>query len=250
MKSVQLLPRVHLLVDETALADDLLQSLDTIHIRQRLSEPARCEMRFHVQPRQSLSRFSPGAALQVGVQGSDIALFVGQITAIEHEYSADQNHYLRVRAEDALHTLQKQQQIQIFTDVTLSDIAMQLVSDSGLHVESHADSPAWPYLIQAEQTHFEFLNTLARRCGLYMTLRDNTLYLFTLEGDGNPVQLTWRENLLSLRATLSADTALSGVHATGWHPSLVEPYDTTIDAPRSGRTATAAVDSRRCQCRR
>lgn len=225
-------------VDGAVLPERAAARLEGVQVQQRLSMPAMCELTFSVpsDDREQEVPIWPGASLRLDFRGVTTPLFSGQVTAVEYAYQPSTGHELRVRAYDALHALRKRQSVRAHVQVTLEDLARELVADLGLTVEHDGPGPVWQRLIQHAQSDLELLTDLAARCGRYLVVRDGTLHLITLEGTGEVVPARLGESVLEARIELNADPACRSVTAMAWDPSRVETFRATADRARVVRS--------------
>jgi phage baseplate assembly protein gpV/phage protein D len=173
------------------------------------------------------------------VAEEEIPLFTGEVTAIEYVYEPARGQEMRVRGYDRLHRLRKRQSVHAHVDVALPALAREMTADLGLSVEGGEDAPLWPRVIQYRQSDLQVLVDLARRCGLYLTLRDDVLRLVTLEGEDEPVPLTLGETLLEARIEVNGDPGCRTVSAAGWDATQAKVHTGRAGSARTGRTAAA-----------
>ncbi len=243
MKPVVSLPEVVIEADGSPLAIEALQALSEVRVQQRLSLPTLCELVF-VDISGSLAsveRLIPGTALRVLVAGKQEPLFVGQVTAVEHRYAPDCGREMRVRGYDLLHQLRKRQSVRAHIQVTVRDLARELVRDLGMTVQASEPGPLWRQLIQHRHSDFELLQESAERCGLYLAVRENTLHLLTLCGTGESVPLVLGETLLEARIEINADTIYRSVATAGWNTSLMETHKGQASQTRRGRVVSTEL---------
>ena len=235
--------RVVVEADGAELAPEAAATLSGLRVQHRLSLPSQCELTFS-SIRGALdfaSDLQPGASLRVSVTGQDASLFDGQVTAIEYVYGADNEQTLRVRGYDLLHQLRKRQTVRAHVQVSVTDLAREMLSEIGVGVVASASPPSWPHLIQHRQSDFDFLSSLAERCGLYMTMREGELHLITLEGTGDSVSLRLGENLIEARVEVNGDQAADEVSTTGWDVAKVERHSGSAGSAQSGRDVLQEV---------
>lgn len=235
-------PQVVVEVDGVALWEDELQGLVQVRVQQRLSVPTLCELYFHaaVGSLQAVETVLPGVALRVQLVNRTTPLFVGRVTAVEYSYGPAGQQEICLRGYDALHTLRQRQNVQVHLDVTVVDLARRL-ADSDISVQATEEGPRWPMLFQHRQNNLELLAETAAYSGLYLTIREQTLLLLTLAGEGESEQLTWGESLLEARFELNADAVANTVTATGWSPLGVATSHGRADQARSGRRPRATA---------
>jgi phage baseplate assembly protein V len=241
--AIRAVPTVVIEADGVAVAPEDLRSLADVRVRQGLSLPALCELTFRDPPGPltAATRLAPGTSLRVGVPARPEALFVGQVTAVERVYAPDRGRELRVRAYDLLHRLRKQQAVRVYQQVTAADLAGELVANLGLKIQAAEAGPRWQTLIQYRQTDLDFLQEIAERGGLYLTVWDDVLHLTTLEGIGADVPLALGESLLEARVEANGDPACRAVTAEGWDPLLADGHAGRAGSPRVGRSVATEV---------
>ncbi len=240
------LPELTVEVDGAPLAAEQLAGLATVRVHQQLSLPTLCELVFSQPPGplEAAARLTPGVLLRLRVTEQSAPLFVGQVTALQQVYHPGAARSVRVRAYDALHALRKRQSVRTHVRLTPHALAQELVGDLGLGVDSADSGPSFPYLIQHSQTDFDFLSEHLERAGLYFSLRDDTLHLFSLAGLDDTISLQLGLSLLEARAEVNADRVTESVTAQGWNPLLMEAFESTIRQGRSGRQVSASVAAR------
>lgn len=240
---LQTVPRLVVEIDGQPLSIEEARTLWAVRVQQRLSLPTVCELIF-IEPTNALSSaevFSPGSKMRIAVPGHDELLFSGEVTAIEHIYEPANGRELRVRGYDLLHRLRKRQPVRAHVEQTLADLVTELVSDLNLHVDAADAGPLRQRVVQFRQSDFEIISEVAERCGLYFTLRGNTLHILTLEGIGDEVTLNLGSTLLEARIEVNGDTACRTVSTTGWDPLRVEQHEGKAEQARSGRDINAQV---------
>jgi phage baseplate assembly protein V len=230
------LPSVTIELGGTPLPASELRSLGSIRVQQRLSLPTLCELIF-MDPRGALASngVAPGTSLRVSTAAQPEPLFTGEVTAIEYAHVAGAPREVRVRGYDMLHRLRKRQPVRAHVQVTLQDVARELVADLGLSVEAAAPGPLWRQLMQHGQSDLDFLAELADRCGMYLVLRDGALRLMTLEGEGEPLPLLLGESLLEATVEVNGDSACRVVSAAGWDPLRARHHSARTSQARQGR---------------
>lgn len=243
MSSVAKVPPVRVELDGRALPERAVRSLTVVRVRQRLSLPAQCDLRFvadeeDLPPAESLV---PGTELCISLGADPLPVFRGDITAVEFEYGPANERELRVRGYDPLHRLRKRQPVRSHVEVTLAELARDLVSDLGLSVEAIDTGPTWNRIAQFRQTDWEVLLEVAERCGAYFAVFDGILHILTLEGKGREVQLELGSSLLEASVEVNAERSCRGVSALAWDPHRAETRQGRVTRPRSGLDVAAMV---------
>ena len=240
---LQTLPRLVVEVDGVPLSTEEARTLWAVRVQQRLSLPTLCELTF-IEPTTAVIQtevMAAGSKLRVAVPGHDEALFVGEVTAIEHVYEPSNGREVRVRGYDVLHRLRKRQPVRAHVEQTLADLITELVADLNLNVDAQVTGPLRQRVVQFRQSDFELIAEVAERCGLYFTLRGDTLHVLTLEGIGDDVTLRLGGSLLEARIEVNGDTSCRSVSTTGWDPLRVEQHEGKAEQARSGRELSAEV---------
>ncbi len=243
-RQLQTLPRLIVELDGEALSIEEMRKLWTVRVQQKLSLPTLCEVTF-VEPTVLLSKtetVSPGSKLRINVPGSEEPLFIGQVTAIEHLYEPSHGREVRMRAYDILHQLRKRQPVRAHVQMTLVDLIKEIVADLNINVDAPTTGPLWQRLVQFRQSDFEMIAEVAQRCGLYFTLRNDTLHVLSLEGFGEEVTLKLGTSLLEARIEVNGDSACRSVTTTGWDPLRVEQHEGKAAEARNGRGIDAEVE--------
>jgi phage baseplate assembly protein V len=241
MSLVTSLPPIDIELDGESLAETAAATLEEVRIQQRLSQPSVCELTFVVSRDavRDLQNLSAGSNLRLNLSSDSACLFEGEITALEYSYEPAHGQTLRVRCYDKLHRLRKRQPVRVHVQVTVGDLARELVADLGLTVDAAEEGPLSQNLIQYRQSDLELLVDVSRRFGLYLTLRGDVLHLIGLEGTGDTIDLELGENLLEARLEINGEPACRAVLARGWDPSRVEPHESRADTARIGREVDA-----------
>lgn len=243
MTSTLAFPQAFVRLNGGSLVAEDAGALEKVRVQQRLSTPSLCELTL-VDPKGPLSSTAhriEGSSLIVEVQGHGDPLFAGDVTAAEYIYHPSQGLQLRIRGYDRLHRLRKRQPVRAHVQVTLKDLACELVADLGVSVEVEEPGPLWPRVIQHRQSDLGILLEVAERCGLYLTLWGDVLHLITLEGTGEARPLKLGHSLLEARLEVNGDPACRSVVASGWDPWRAERHEGRANTPRVGRQVAAEV---------
>lgn len=237
-------PAVTLWVDGTQLSRAEVRGLEAVRVQQRLSLPAQCELVF-ADPPGPLStpeRMEIGSAVRVDV-GEGPSLFRGQVTALEQVYGPAGQRQICVRGYDLLHRLRKRQPTRARVQFTVAELAAEMAEDLGLTVHADMPGPFRRWLVQHRRSDWELLADLAAEGGLYLVLRDGTLYLTTLAGiDEAEVPLVLGQTLLEARVEVNAESACRTVRCAGWDPSRIEAHTGQAARVRTGRMVTAEAE--------
>ena len=237
-------PKAILTLQGVQLPEAQLNGLQSIRVQQRLSQPTQCELVFQDPPgpMDVAAELQPGRALEITLQaetGLLGTLFKGEVTAAELAFGPDQVQTISVRAYDLLHRLRKRQPVRAHVETTIHDLAEEMVGDLSLSVRSEEKGPLRKRLIQHDRTDLDFLVEQAAKCGMYLSLREETLHLCTLRGVGAEQLLTVGESLLEARFELNGESACRMVDTLAWNPLRSEVHRESTDAARVGTEVRA-----------
>lgn len=234
------------LLDGVPLDGATAHRLRSVRVAARLDQPTQCEVVWSTGPGPGALDLGRGPAVPTGatldVRLADDPLFAGEVTCVEVEYAADGAALLRLRGYDPVHRLRKRQQLRVFESVTAADLARELCAEVGLSVDADADGPRLDRVLQHRHSDLDLLVEVAGRAGLHLAGDDDRLRLVTLDGYGEPVELTLGRTLHSLRLAANLDRAAGQSAALGWHPQRAEPISQSADTARTGRRIPLAPD--------
>ncbi|KAB0681335.1 phage baseplate assembly protein V [Aureimonas leprariae] len=219
-------------VDQAPLATDLARLVTAVLVRQELAAPALAEIDFLVADPALFRVFRIGAALSIAVGSAGTPIFEGEVTALSHLYGPGHALAFRIRAYDRLQRLRKSFRPRLLQDVSAVDLAASLAADLGLSARATTDPPRRPALVQHEQSDFDLLADLAAEAGLYPVLRDGTLLLVALDGEGAEIPLTFGRELIELVATVSNDRNQRGSVAASWNATAASAATKTVTLSR------------------
>ncbi|WP_395677984.1 phage baseplate assembly protein V [Inquilinus sp.] len=210
-------PVLRIALDGTPLPAASARCVATVLVRQVLSAPALTEVAFADPPAELIDSCGIGTTLTLSVDTRP--LFDGEITVVEQQRDAAHGWVLRLRAYDRLHRLRKRQRVRGWADASVADLAREAAADLGLACEGAAGAPCRSRLIQHDQSDFDLLADLAQDSGFYLSLDDGVLRLLTLAGEGEEIGLRLGRDLLSVRATASAEAMRRSARTDGWDPA-------------------------------
>ncbi|HEX5721062.1 MAG TPA: contractile injection system protein, VgrG/Pvc8 family [Thermoanaerobaculia bacterium] len=165
--------------------------------------------------------FSEGAEVEVlmGYAGDLAPVLVGEVTGLEPEFQADETPTVTIRGYDRGHRLLRGHKTRSFTQVKDSDIVAQVAQEAGLTPEAEDSQVTLDYVLQHNQTDFEFLSARARRIGFELWVEDKTLNFRPRPSDESEVlTLHLEENLLEFTPRLSTVGLADAVEVRSWSP--------------------------------
>ena len=164
-------------------------------------------------------QFEIGAKVEVrmGYSNKLETVLNGEITALEPAFAFDRLPSLTVRGYDRRHRLQRGRKTRTFVQQKDSDIFSQIVVEAGLKADIRDSKVKHDYVLQANQTDFEFLLERARRIQFEIVTADNQLMFRPVaNGEGEVLTMTLGRNLLEFYPRLTSLGQVSEVELRGW----------------------------------
>ncbi len=214
--------------------------------------------------------FEVGAEVKIEVRSDEIpnesrevraTLIVGEVTAIEPVFAAE-GVELRVRGYDRAHRLNRGKHTRTYGDANpqgggisekqiIETIVRETEGITGVKVEAGwLDRVKYSYVMQYNQSDWEFLWARARRLGYQLYVEDKTLYVRDAgahrgKAGERPAKLVWGENLRSFEPRLTAVRQVDQALVKGWNPAEKQPVEGVAQdagegtVPKIGLTASS-----------
>jgi uncharacterized protein len=195
------------------------------------------------------SLFEVGNAVEIRMgHGTHVdTLMVGEITGLEPEFEPDQVPTLVVRGHDLRHRLMRGQKTQTFAKMKDSAIASQIAQAVGLGADVKDTQVTLEYVLQHNQTDWEFLQSRAQRIGYEVAIAGNTLsFQPPRNTTGKVLTLTYGQALQSFYPRLSTMNQSSTVEVRGWDVKQKQPTVGKANAeelPLAGGDQTSGLKS-------
>ncbi len=220
--TVQHLPQFYIKVNGAAVSE-LYNDLGQVVVDDNLRLPDMFTLQIHDRQLNWVdgNTFQLGAEIEIGARGeanSEQRLLIGEVTALEPDYPVAGVPTLTVRGYDRAHRLHRGKKTRTFLQMTDSDIAAKIVQEAGLQSDISSTSEVYEYVIQNNQTDFEFLDERARRIGFDVHVDDRTLIFKEPEEQGTPIELEWGNQLRSFRPRLTTSSQVKEVIVKSWDP--------------------------------
>jgi phage protein D len=190
------------------------------------------------------SQLKIGAEVEVlaqKAQGNSVkplSLMKGQITSLEPEFTNHGYVTIVVRGYDKAHKLSRTKKTRSFLKMSDSQIASKVAQGAGLQASVDSTSVTYDYVLQYNQTDWEFLLGRARRIGYQLYVQENKLYFKKMATSGGTIDLKWGETLLSFCPRLSGMRHVAEVEVRGWDSSKQQ----AIVATAKSSAATSAAE--------
>jgi len=182
--------------------------------------------------------FKLGSSIKISIalenQTNRVQLMEGEITAIEPDLNSTERGTLTCRGYDRAHRLHRVRKTKTYQNVSDSDVATQLASGAGLQAKVTGTSTIYPYLIQANQTDWEFLLERALRIGYRLFVEGKELH-FEPPPASPPVDtsLKWGLELTRFQGRVSTIDQPTEVTVRGWDPKSKQAIVGQATSPSS-----------------
>jgi phage protein D len=157
--------------------------------------------------------------IQMGYAEEIKTVMVGEITGLEPEYTQNQLPILIVRGHDLRHHLLRGNHTKSFLKMKDSDIASDIARTRGITVKATDSKVKLEYILQQNQTDWDFLQERARRIGYEVAVENKILYFRPHQNNNAKVlTLTYGENLQEFLPRLSTLNQVQQLEVRGWIP--------------------------------
>ncbi len=144
-------------------------------------------------------------------------IIIGEITSTEPDYPYGQAPVLTVRGYDRAHRLHRGKKTRTFQQMTDSDIITKIAREYSLRPDVDPTTEVHEYILQNNQTDFEFVYERSRRLGFNFLVNDRSL-VFKKPGSrpSETVELEYGVNLRQFRPRMSTGSQFKEVVVKGW----------------------------------
>lgn len=147
---------------------------------------------------------------------STVVLIKGEITALEPSFETGTDIRFVIRGYDKAHRLHRGQKTRSFLKMSDSDIVKKVAGESGLMAQADSTSGKHDYVLQYNQTDWDFLRARARRIGYQLYMTEGKLLFKKGETKNTGPTLTWGDNLRRFEPRLSTFGQVKEVMSKGW----------------------------------
>ena len=227
-KAALLNPNIKILIDGSPIPNEALLDWVSGSVSEDIEVPSMFELRFLTWDfltekitwvDHDLFEIGNEVEIQVGYEDNLKTVMVGEITGLEPEFRQEDVPLLVIRGHDLRHRLLRGHQTQSFVKMKDSDIVSQIAKARGLSVKATDSKVKLEYVLQHNQTDWEFLQTRAQRIGYEVVVDRKILYFRPHQNAQSPtLTLTYLENLLEFLPRLSTLTQVTAVEVRGWMP--------------------------------
>jgi uncharacterized protein len=164
-------------------------------------------------------KLSEGTEVEVKVGFVDNlkSLIVGEVTALEPEFSANEAPTMKVFGYDRLHRFRRGRNTRTFVDMKDSEIAEKIGRELQLKVDTEDTQITHQYVLQSNQSDIDFLLERARRIRYEVVVKDKTLFFRKAANNKSKiVSIEFGLTLTSFYPRLSTMKQVSEVIVQGW----------------------------------
>jgi len=222
------IPKLDVKIDGSTISDALNDALMSIEVDNNLYLPDIATIRFVLDSMEEPLTGIPDTDLKDSMnQGSKLTIndgsdkiFDGEITSVGIEFSAvvpKGGLYAVLHASDRAHRLHRGRKTETFLQMSVSDIAKKVINDAQLSPSVDSTSGVLDYVIQANQTDWEFLWQLADRTGYELYVEESKVcFKKPRQTAGAPIDLNWGEELIQFRSRRSTAHQIPKVTVRAW----------------------------------
>ena len=217
------------------ISPDLERDLAEIDVENNLYIPDSFTLRFHLSSLDDRLFDMPDSDLVNYLsQGSEVVIYEsyggesniimdGEVTSVGLEFSdlAPAGQLMAVvQGYDRSHRLHRGRNTMTYNQMSYSDIVAKVARTANLQVDADATSGVPEYVIQSNQTDWEFLWQLANRVGYRLYVVGKTLYFKSCDVAPSPIaELQWGIDLAQFRYRSSLAFQDGSVIVRGWDPA-------------------------------
>ncbi len=223
-------PDSKILIDGSELEADTKSNLRETTIDLRVDAPGYFEISFNLvsgqnQDMQLLEQFELGSSveIQMGYLDAYQSLFVGEITALQPKFTSSGTALLQVQGYDKLHRLGRGKKSRIFSEMSDSQIANQILEENELSSRVDDSEIIHPYVLQNNLSDLHFLQSRARRIGFEIKVDGEDIAFikkgYHLSGEE---ELEYPHSLKWFFPRMSSIGAVGKVEVLGWNPETKE----------------------------
>jgi uncharacterized protein involved in type VI secretion and phage assembly len=142
-------------------------------------------------------------------------LFKGEIVTVEPDFQAG-GVAMVVRAYDRSHRMMRSRKQRTFLNQTISDIVKKVGNDSGISINAQSSGSPLDFVLQHNETDWEFVWRLAKRIGFELTVDDTRGEFKKPDPSAEAVELSYPEDLHTFRPRITAVQQVEKVNVRGF----------------------------------
>jgi len=238
-------PNIKILLQGKPLSPEADADFVSVSVYEDLEAPSMFELKFVTWDNEKMQftwidedLFGLGdkVEIQMGYDKELKTVIIGEITGLEPDFREETTPMLIVRGHDLRHRLLRGNQTKSFTKMKDSDIVSEIAKGKGLTPKVQDTKVKLEYVLQHNQTDWEFLQERAARIGYEVAVDNKTLYFRPHENaKAKVVTLTYQGNLQEFSPRLSTMNQVYQVKVQGWSPKEKEPVVAMAGVGREGK---------------
>jgi uncharacterized protein involved in type VI secretion and phage assembly len=142
-------------------------------------------------------------------------LFKGEIVTVEPDFHAG-GVAMIVRAYDKTHRMMRSRKQRSFIQMKSSDIIEQVCKEQGIRANVTASHAVHQFVLQHNETDFDFVLRLARRIGFELTVDAGNAKFAPPDANGDKVALSYPDELRAFRPRITAVQQVQTVNVRGF----------------------------------
>lgn len=220
----RVVPDFRVYLNGSPLADDIAVCLQWVEVQQSIEKIDMATVSFEnpsgVIGDKSELDYGNELKVEAGWVGEVVEVFKGEIISIEPEFSEGATPTVIVRAFDKLHKFRREPKSRTFLNQKVSDVISSLASEAGLSADVEDTQEKFSYLVQNNQSNIDYVQELARRVGMEVSVSEGTKLRVKKpsQGDASALTLTWGVDLISFYVRKSLANVPSEVSTRYWDP--------------------------------
>lgn len=218
------LAKCEIMIAGSHLAIELMNNVVEVTVENSMFMPDSCTIRVSDPELQHVDNdiFNLGKEVKVkmGTANNNVdTVFEGEIVGFDGDMASHGLASFTVRCLNKAHRLHRDRKRQSFKDSKVGDIVGKIAGQNGVSHDSDDVPCVHEYILQNNQTDWEFLRDLAdsHGCRLYMS-GSNVLKLKKVDKHPSATTVEWGESLRSFRPRLTSAGQVSEVIVRGWDP--------------------------------
>jgi uncharacterized protein involved in type VI secretion and phage assembly len=159
------------------------------------------------------------------------SLFKGEIVTVEPDFHAG-GVAMVVRAYDKTHRMMRTRKQRSFQDQTTSDIVKKVCQQNGISVAVKASGDPHDFVLQHNETDFDFVLRLARRIGYEFTVEGGAANFRPPDKNSQAVELVYPDDLRAFRPRITAVQQVETVNVRGFDFKNKQSVVRTASSPQ------------------
>ena len=165
-------------------------------------------------------------------------LFKGEIVTVEPDFQAG-GVAMVVRAYDRSHRMMRSRKQRTFLNQTISDIVKKIGRESGISINAASSGGPLDFVLQHNETDWEFVWRLAKRIGFELTVDDNRGSFKKPDASAEEVELSYPDDLHTFRPRITAVQQVEKVNVRGFDFKAKQKVEKT--ANRAAQVTEAGI---------